>query len=74
MKTIFLGILSFYSNFISIFIHQFLGVPPSRGCRFEVSCSKYAQQVIKEYGILRGSLKSIKRLLTCQPFFHGKHI
>ncbi len=74
MKRTFLSFIHFYQVVISPLLHQTLGVPPGGGCRYTPTCSEYASQVIKEYGILRGSIKSLKRVLSCQPFFHGKHI
>ena len=43
--------------------------PPS--CRFNPSCSEYAVQAFTKYGILKGSLKSIWRILRCNPFNNG---
>ena len=40
-------------------------LPPS--CRFYPSCSEYALQAIEKYGIFKGSLKALKRVLKCHP-------
>lgn len=40
-------------------------------CRFEPSCSEYAQTAIEVYGIWRGSYKMCKRLLKCHPWHSG---
>lgn len=40
-------------------------------CRFEPSCSVYAQQAIARHGGRRGSLLAVRRLLRCQPFARG---
>ena len=37
-------------------------------CRFSITCSEYAIGRIGEEGIIMGSLKTIKRILRCQPF------
>lgn len=37
-------------------------------CRFTPSCSEYALQAIVKFGFLQGSLKAIKRILSCHPF------
>lgn len=37
-------------------------------CRFNPTCSNYAIEAIKEYGSLRGSFLTIKRILRCNPF------
>ena len=42
-----------------------------RRCRYEPTCSRYAVQAISEYGILRGSVLAIWRLLRCNPWSRG---
>ncbi|HKV54002.1 MAG TPA: membrane protein insertion efficiency factor YidD [Candidatus Binataceae bacterium] len=36
-------------------------------CRFEPSCSVYAQQAIVRHGILRGGWMALRRLARCRP-------
>lgn len=36
-------------------------------CRFEPSCSRYAEEAIRKHGILRGSLMAARRLARCHP-------
>ena len=42
-----------------------------RRCKYEPTCSAYAAQAVREYGILRGLLLGGWRLLRCNPFSHG---
>ena len=42
-----------------------------RRCRYEPTCSGYAVQAIREYGILRGLVLAGWRLLRCNPWSHG---
>lgn len=42
-------------------------------CRFEPSCSHYAQEAIEEWGVFRGILASLYRLARCHPFCEGGH-
>jgi uncharacterized protein len=37
-------------------------------CRFEPSCSRYAQEALARHGAARGLWLSLRRLLRCQPF------
>ena len=37
-------------------------------CRFQPTCSNYAIEAITEYGSIKGSYLSIKRILRCNPF------
>jgi putative membrane protein insertion efficiency factor len=40
-------------------------------CRYHPTCSDYAVQAIKKYGIVKGLLKSFYRILRCNPFSPG---
>lgn len=40
-------------------------------CRYEPSCSRYAVSAIERYGILRGLVLAVWRLLRCNPWSHG---
>lgn len=42
-----------------------------RRCRFAPSCSDYALDAIREFGIVRGGILAGWRLLRCNPFNHG---
>ena len=43
---------------------------PSR-CKYHPSCSEYAAQAVRRYGILRGVVLAAWRLLRCNPWSHG---
>ncbi|MGB9709903.1 MAG: membrane protein insertion efficiency factor YidD [Thermodesulfovibrio sp.] len=57
-----LFLIRFYRRFISPLM------PPA--CRFYPTCSEYAEQAIKKYGV-KGILLAIKRILKCHPFHRG---
>jgi len=40
-------------------------------CKYHPTCSAYALQAIRTYGILRGSVLAAWRLLRCNPWSHG---
>jgi uncharacterized protein len=40
-------------------------------CRYYPSCSEYAVQAIRRFGILRGLVLAAWRLLRCNPWSHG---
>ncbi|MBV9423532.1 MAG: membrane protein insertion efficiency factor YidD [Solirubrobacterales bacterium] len=42
-------------------------------CKFYPSCSEYAVQAIRRFGILRGLVLAGWRLLRCNPWSHGGH-
>ena len=45
------------------------GLP--RRCKYEPSCSRYAIDAIREYGVLRGIVLAAWRLLRCNPWSDG---
>lgn len=50
----------FYRHSFSLFL--------GRSCRFEPSCSLYADEAIRVYGAWRGSLMALRRLARCHPW------
>jgi putative membrane protein insertion efficiency factor len=44
-----------------------------RRCRYEPTCSQYAVEAVREFGILRGFVLAGWRLLRCNPWSHGGH-
>ncbi|MBQ6736713.1 MAG: membrane protein insertion efficiency factor YidD [Alphaproteobacteria bacterium] len=55
------GMINFYQRFIS----------PAFGgravCRFTPTCSEYAKTAILRYGLVRGGIMGIRRILRCRP-------
>ena len=43
---------------------------PAR-CRYHPSCSQYALDALREYGLFRGLVLAGWRLLRCNPWSHG---
>ncbi len=44
---------------------------PSCGCRFAPTCSHYAQDALREHGLLRGLGLAARRLAKCGPWHPG---
>lgn len=63
MKHFVIFTIKFYQRFISPLF------PPS--CRFYPTCSSYAIEAIRRYGLLRGGLLALKRVAKCHPFHPG---
>ncbi|MCI1859502.1 MAG: membrane protein insertion efficiency factor YidD [Sporolactobacillus sp.] len=63
MKWIFIFFIRIYQKCISPF------TPPS--CRFYPTCSEYAAEALKRFGVFKGGWLTIRRLLKCQPFHPG---
>jgi hypothetical protein len=51
----------------SYFISPLLG----RHCRFYPTCSKYAEQAVRKYGVFIGGYLSIRRIFRCHPWHAG---
>jgi putative membrane protein insertion efficiency factor len=55
-----IGLIQLYRWTLSPFLGRF--------CRFQPTCSVYAQEALREHGALSGSWLTIKRLCRCHPF------
>lgn len=44
-------------------------LPPA--CRYVPTCSEYAMEAVERFGVLRGGLMALFRLLRCHPLAHG---
>ncbi len=40
-------------------------------CRYFPTCSDYSVEALKEFGLIKGSYKSVKRILSCHPWNKG---
>lgn len=63
IKYIELFLLKFYKKKISPFLGD--------NCRFYPTCSEYMYQAVDKYGIIKGNIIGIKRILKCNPFCKG---
>ncbi|RKO65513.1 membrane protein insertion efficiency factor YidD [Desulfofundulus salinus] len=63
MRALVIAGLRFYQRFISPL------KPPS--CRFYPTCSEYAIRAVAKYGVTRGLLLALWRLLRCHPLCRG---
>ena len=44
---------------------------PAGTCKYHPSCSQYALDALREFGVVRGSVLSCWRVLRCNPWSHG---
>lgn len=64
-------IIKLYQKTLS-FDHGLLKIfSPYGHCRFRPTCSEYAIQSIEEYGLIKGGVKSVWRILRCNPWNKG---
>ncbi len=40
-------------------------------CKYHPSCSRYAADAIREFGVIRGGTLAMWRLARCNPWSHG---
>ncbi len=57
--------LLFYQNYFSPLL--------TASCRFEPTCSQYARDAIRKYGVLKGGFMTMWRILRCHPYSRGGH-
>ncbi|MDI6632093.1 MAG: membrane protein insertion efficiency factor YidD [Bacillota bacterium] len=40
-------------------------------CRFYPSCSQYSLEAVTRYGVFKGGILAVRRILRCHPFHPG---
>ena len=63
MSRLALGLIRLYQNTVSRVLPHV--------CRFQPTCSHYAVDAIRKYGLARGSWMATKRIIRCNPFSEG---
>jgi len=60
------------ASLIKVYKYAVSPILPS-SCRFYPSCSEYAIDALKKYGLLKGSWLTLKRIARCHPLSAGGH-
>ena len=61
--------LLIFLNILLIRFYQYLISPIFYNkCRYLPTCSAYYIESLKTYGLIKGSVMGIKRILSCHPF------
>ncbi|HEY8464752.1 MAG TPA: membrane protein insertion efficiency factor YidD [Bacillota bacterium] len=63
MKKAILYMIKLYQKFLS-------PLKPA-SCRFYPTCSQYTFQAVSRFGVTKGIILGIRRILRCNPFFKG---
>jgi len=63
ISNILVFIILLFIKFYNFFISPILGVR----CRFLPSCSEYCSESLKEHGLIKGGVYSLKRIIRCHP-------
>ena len=67
-RTLLIGLIDLYQATLSPDHGPLRHLHPYGFCRHEPTCSQYAKQVLRERGVIRGLVLTIRRLLTCTPW------
>jgi len=71
MKKIILKLIRLYQKTLSRDTGWLSPLFSERTCRFHPTCSEYSYQAIEKFGILKGGILGIKRILRCHPWNKG---
>jgi putative membrane protein insertion efficiency factor len=63
VRSVLLAPIRFYQRFVSPLF--------PRRCKYLPTCSQYAVEAVRDYGVLRGFVLAAWRLLRCNPWSHG---
>jgi putative membrane protein insertion efficiency factor len=58
-------------GFIRLYQMTFSKALPADTCRFYPSCSHYGYQAVYKFGVIKGGIKAVWRVLRCNPFNPG---
>jgi len=66
MKKLLICLINFYQKHISVWFES-----KNVHCKYHPTCSEYTKQAIEKYGVIKGTIKGIYRILRCNPFSKG---
>ncbi len=61
-------------RYVSVLVRAFfpsLGVAGAPLCKYHPTCSEYSSLAYREFGLVRGTAKTLWRLLRCNPWSSG---
>jgi hypothetical protein len=72
MKSLALKMIRFYQK--TLFFHGYIAralFMTDKVCRFTPTCSEYTYQAIERYGVRKGTLIGLRRIIRCHPWSRG---
>jgi len=61
-------------RYVSVLVRALFPSPGVAGaplCKYHPTCSEYSSLAYREFGLVRGTAKSLWRLLRCNPWSRG---
>ncbi|HNS71154.1 MAG TPA: membrane protein insertion efficiency factor YidD [bacterium] len=65
MKKLILILIKLYKKFLSPINFG------THACKYNPSCSDYTYEAVEKYGVIKGLLKGLYRIIRCNPFSKG---
>ena len=66
MKKLIINIICWYQKNISLWISN-----KNIHCKFYPTCSEYSKQALEKYGVFKGLILTVWRIIRCNPFSKG---
>jgi len=66
MKKVLIVLINFYQTYLSFDKGLLAIFAPGGACKYDVRCSEYTKQKIREVGVVRGSVMGLKRIGSCR--------
>jgi putative membrane protein insertion efficiency factor len=60
-----------YASLVLRSLMPSVGLAAAPTCKYHPSCSQYASDALRKYGLFRGTAKTAWRLVRCNPWSHG---
>ena len=64
-------LIKFYRKIYSFFYSQKIPLLIYSDCKFYPTCSEYGIQAVSKHGLASGALKTIWRIVRCNPWSKG---
>lgn len=71
LKRLIMKLILFYQKTLSPDSGWFSYKHPYGFCRYYPNCSTYSYQAIEKYGLFKGVVRALRRLIKCHPFSKG---
>jgi putative membrane protein insertion efficiency factor len=65
MRKIIVEVIKFYRKYISPM--------KTTKCPYYPTCSEYGMEAVETYGVLKGGIMALWRILRCNPFMKGRY-